>query len=96
MTIEDTLEERGSQYGESYAEQAVIAQSIKERLRNTPNWEKLAAHQKETFEMFATKASRILYGNHTHTDSHHDIGGYFLLSEKELLKLAEDSCNESE
>lgn len=73
--IEETLAERGSRYG-SFDEHARITQAIKRAMADSPNWSKLADDQRETLEMIAHKAGRILNGDPDYHDSWHDIIGY--------------------
>ena len=77
--IERTLSERGSRYG-SYVEHAKITQAIKAAMADSPNWASLAPDQRETLEMIAHKAGRILNGDPNYHDSWHDIVGYAKLS----------------
>lgn len=74
-SIESTLTERGNRYG-SYGEHARITQAIKKAMADSPNWQKLAPDQRETLEMIAHKAGRILNGDPDYHDSWHDIIGY--------------------
>lgn len=73
--IGQTLEERGSRYG-SFDEHARITQNIKAAMRDSPNWETLTPSMRESLEMLAHKAGRILNGDPTYHDSWHDIIGY--------------------
>lgn len=73
--IDATLAERGSRYG-SFGEHARITQNLKRAMADSPNWEKLADDQRETLEMIAHKAGRILNGDPDYHDSWHDIIGY--------------------
>lgn len=84
MNIEATLAERGTHYGK-YTEHAKITQALKDVMHATPNWSKLAPHQKETLEMAAHKIGRILNGDPNYHDSWHDIVGYAKLTADELL-----------
>jgi len=77
--IDRTLVERGNRYG-SYAEHARITQAIKAAMADSPNWATLAPDQRETLEMIAHKAGRILNGDPKYHDSWHDIVGYAKLS----------------
>lgn len=77
--IEQTLAERGSRYG-SYAEHARITQAIKAAMADSPNWTTLAPDQRETLEMIAHKAGRILNGDPDYDDNLIDIIGYATLS----------------
>jgi len=74
-SIEATLAERGSRYG-SFDEHARITQAIKRAMADSPNWTTLADDQRETLEMIAHKAGRILNGDPDYHDSWHDIIGY--------------------
>jgi hypothetical protein len=73
--IAATLAERGNRYGD-FSEHARIAQAIKAAMADSPNWATLAPDQKETLEMIAHKAARILNGDPNYHDSWHDIVGY--------------------
>ena len=73
--IDATLRERGSRYG-SFTEHARITQAIKAAMADSPNWASLAADQRESLEMIAHKAGRILNGDPDYHDSWHDIVGY--------------------
>lgn len=82
--IDVTLAERGSRYG-VYAEHARITQAIKAAMIDSPNWATLAPDQRETLEMIAHKAGRILNGDPDFHDSWHDIVGYAKLVADRLL-----------
>jgi hypothetical protein len=90
MTIEATLEERGSRYG-AFTEHARITQNIKRAMVDSPNWNTLKDDQKECLEMVAHKVGRILNGDPDYHDSWHDVNGYvklvadLLIPEKLLL-----------
>lgn len=80
MSIEKTLAERESNYGE-YIELAQISQRLKAVVRDTNNWETLSFDMQETLDMICHKMARILNGNPRHFDSWHDIIGYARLVE---------------
>ena len=84
MTIEATLTERGNRYGQ-YGEHARITQAIKAAMADSPNWRGLAPDQRETLEMIAHKAGRILNGSPDYHDSWHDIVGYAKLVADRLI-----------
>ena len=84
MTIDDTLAERGSRYGE-FDEHAEITQSLKEIMYDTPKWGALVDDQKEALEMVAHKIGRILNGDPNYVDSWTDIAGYVRLVERRLI-----------
>lgn len=73
--IDATLTERGNRYG-SFTEHARITQAIKAAMADSPNWQALAPDQRESLEMIAHKAGRILNGDPDYHDSWHDIVGY--------------------
>ena len=85
MTIDKTLEERGSRYG-SFEGHAQITQDFKDIMRNTRNWEILTPSMKEALEMVSHKVGRILNGDPTYADSWHDIAGYSQLVDKQLTQ----------
>lgn len=75
VNIEAITAERGEQYGD-FADQCVIAQDLKVRMRQCPGWHKLLPHQRESLEMIQHKISRILNGDPNVVDSWADIAGY--------------------
>jgi hypothetical protein len=79
MTIEETLKERGEQYGE-FADHAKISQTIKRLAAG----KELPDVQREAFEMIAHKLARIINGNANHIDSWLDIAGYATLVVEKL------------
>lgn len=82
-TIEATLAERGSRYGE-FPEHARITQNLKEAMADSPNWGKLSDAMKESLEMVAHKIGRILNGDPMYKDSWVDIEGYVHLISQTL------------
>jgi hypothetical protein len=86
--IQSTLAERGKTHG-NFHKQSQTAQSLKEVMRQTKNWENLSQHRREALEMIATKISRILNGDPLHKDTWHDIAGYATLVEDQLNKEGE-------
>lgn len=82
-SIDNTLAERGTRYGE-FINHAEISQSIKFAMACSRNWAALAPDMKETLEMVAHKIARILNGDPEYADSWHDIIGYVRLIEKRL------------
>lgn len=85
MNVEQTLEERGKNYGE-FDQQAAIAQGIKDAFRIGGNWNKLDPDMKEALDVIANKIGRILNGNPKYADSWHDIAGYATLVDKRLQR----------
>lgn len=82
-TVDATLEERGSRYGD-FEGHAKITQGIKRAMAESPNWISLSDDKKEALEMVAHKIGRILNGDPDYHDSWHDIIGYTRLVESTL------------
>ena len=82
-TIEDTLKERGGNYG-AFEDHALLCQEMKHTVQQHPNWDLLDADMKESLEMIMHKMARIINGNPTYVDSWTDISGYATLVEKRL------------
>jgi hypothetical protein len=78
-TIEKTLDERGSNYGE-FASHADITQCLKQVMHRTEGWNRLSNDKREALEMIVHKIGRILNGNPEFHDSWHDIVGYAKLA----------------
>ncbi len=85
MSVESTLSERGTRYG-VFEQQGVIAQCIKQAMRNSKNWAGLECDMAEALDMIANKIARILNGDPYYADSWHDIAGYAQLIENRLPK----------
>jgi len=84
MSAQDTLKARQERYGE-FIHNAEIAQDLKARLREAPNFEVLSPDMQEALDMIQTKISRILTGNPEYSDNWHDIQGFAKLVENRLL-----------
>lgn len=74
-SIDSTLEERGKRYGK-FTDHAAYTQNIKNVIRNSPNWDRMRADQREALEMIAHKIGRMLSGDPNYRDNWHDIVGY--------------------
>lgn len=83
--VEDTLKERGSEYG-NYLQQARLSQRLLSDMRMSQSWCLAADDQKDALQMIAVKISRILTGNPNNLDNWHDIQGYARLVEDRLRK----------
>jgi hypothetical protein len=83
--IQDTLNERGTRYGE-FPDHAVISQRLKAVMRTNTGWRSLSSEQAEALEMIAHKIARILNGDPNYDDSWRDIAGYATLVLNELEK----------
>lgn len=77
-SIEDTLADRGKQYGD-FTTHGAVTQDLKNVARAHSGWNNLAPYQKEAIDMIAHKIGRILNGNPNIQDSWHDIAGYATL-----------------
>jgi hypothetical protein len=83
-TIDATLAERGSRYGD-FAKHAAVTQAIKTALFDCRARSSLPAYQVEALEMIAHKLGRIVNGDPFYHDSWHDIVGYAKLVADRLL-----------
>jgi hypothetical protein len=83
MSVEDTLSQRGSRYGE-FTGHASLAQALKQVMWAEPKYHLLQDDQKEALEMIQHKVSRILNGDPNYADNWHDIAGYATLIDKRL------------
>jgi len=94
-TLEETLAERGSRYGD-FTNHARIAQALQGVMRSAANpfgsdidsreWNRLSDVQKQALTVMADKIARILNGDPNYVDNWHDIAGYAKLVEDRLLK----------
>lgn len=75
VNIDAITRQRGEQYGD-FTTQGVIAQHLKDEVRQFDGWDRLAPHQRESIDMIMHKISRILNGNPNNKDSWADIAGY--------------------
>lgn len=83
-SIDDTLAERGTRYGE-FIGHAEVTQSIKLSMVSGENWTTMDGDMKEALEMIAHKIGRIVNGDPNYVDSWTDIIGYARLVEKRLI-----------
>jgi hypothetical protein len=83
MNIQDTLNERGSRYGD-FSVHARIAQALQDDMRCTEGWERLNDSQRQALTVIADKIARILSGDPDYADNWHDIQGYARLVEERL------------
>ncbi len=83
MTVEATLAERGSHYGD-FTDHANTAQILQDGMRGHEGWKRLDPVKKQALTVIADKIARILNGDPEYQDNWHDIQGY--------AKLAEDRC----
>lgn len=85
MSVDQTLDERGSRYGK-FKDQSMISQSFKEVLRRCVLYsgKDLDHDMQEALEMILHKIARIINGDRNYADSWHDIAGYAKLIEDRL------------
>jgi hypothetical protein len=83
--IEDTLNERGSRYGD-FRGDATIAQALKEVLRAGPSWGRMKPWHREALEHICTKLARITHGDPDYIDNYEDIAGYATLVKNTLYE----------
>lgn len=77
-SIEQTLAERGTQYG-SFTTHAKFAEDINNIYTRSKNWERMQPDSKEALRIIANKIGRILNGNPEYDDNWRDIAGYATL-----------------
>jgi len=82
-TVDETLEQRGNNYG-NYRDVAYVAQELKKTLRYSKSWHSMEPYMQESLDMICNKMARIVNGNPYYDDSWHDISGYATLVEKQL------------
>lgn len=83
MNVQDTLNERGSRYGD-FTDHAIIAQRLQNVMREQNGWHGLDAVKKQALTVIADKIARILSGDPEYADNWHDIQGYAKLVEERL------------
>lgn len=83
MSVEDTLKERGSRYGD-FSVHAEIAQDVQDAMRRNPRWGRLSSIQKQALTVIADKIARVISGDPNYADNWHDIQGYARLVEERL------------
>ena len=83
MSINQTLEQRGSRYGK-FKDVAATTYALQEILRSASNYERMADDQIIALDMICNKIARIVNGDPNYIDNWHDISGYATLVEQEL------------
>ena len=77
--LQKVLNERAARYGK-FADNASMAQVMKENFREQPIWDSLSLDKREALDNIAQKIARILTGrNAEYKDSWTDIAGYATL-----------------
>lgn len=87
--IDNTLEERGSTYGE-FIHNASTSQQLKTALWFRMNSGHYPFDVMEALEMICHKMARIVNGDPNHLDSWVDIAGYATLVAQRIEREAED------
>ena len=85
MAIENTLNERGTRYGD-FKGHSDITQALKEtaNMALVLRGKRLMPDQQEALDMIFHKIGRIINGDPDYIDSWHDIAGYATLVEQRL------------
>lgn len=83
MSINKTLEQRGSRYGK-FKDVAATTYALQEILRDAKNHEHMTDDQVIALDMICNKMARIVNGDPSYIDNWHDISGYATLVEQEL------------
>ena len=83
MSINKTLEQRGSRYGK-FKDVAATTYALQEILRDAKNHEHMTDDQVIALDMICNKMARIVNGDLSYIDNWHDISGYATLAEQEL------------
>lgn len=83
MSINKTLEQRGSRYGK-FKDVAATTYALQEILRDAKNHEHMTDDQVIALDMICNKMARIVNGDPSYVDNWHDISGYATLVEQEL------------
>ena len=80
QTIEQTLAERGSRYGD-FESVAETTRALMRTLTDADRFDELSAAQYEALHMICSKMARIVNGDPDYSDNWHDIAGYAKLVE---------------
>lgn len=80
--VKETLAERRTNHG-PFVQHAQIENELRVVLQKYAG--RLPPYQKIALGMIFHKAARILNGGNQHSDSWHDIAGYAILAEQEIL-----------
>ena len=89
MSINKTLEQRGSRYGK-FKDVAATTYALQEILRNAENHEHMTDDQVIALDMICNKMARIVNGDPNYIENWHDISGYATLVEQELNVTSHD------
>ena len=81
MSINKTLEQRGSRYGK-FKDVAATTYALQEILREASNHGHMTDAQVIALDMICNKMARIVNGDPSYSDNWHDISGYATLVEQ--------------
>lgn len=82
--VDEILSAREKTHGD-FEVGSYLSQTLKDFMREAPNWPKLDMDQKECLDMVAHKIARILCGNPNEADHFLDGAGYFTLVANRLM-----------
>lgn len=82
-TIDALIAERASTHG-SFKDNSTFMQAVKDLARQSPNWGKMEAYQREGVDMIAHKLGRVLYGDPNFLEHWDDCAGYSMRVAKTL------------
>ena len=84
MSINRTLEQRGSRYGK-FKDVASTTYALQEILRDAKSYKHMSDDQVIALDMICNKMARIVNGDPNYIENWHDIAGYSTLIEKSLM-----------
>lgn len=84
-TVDRILQERAKTHGD-FKTHALMAQNMKDVVRNSQNFQYLTRVQREGLDMILHKVARVLNGNPNHKDHWDDIAGYAQLVSEALAE----------
>ncbi len=92
MTIEDTLEERGSNYGD-FEDNCRTTNDLMDIISEGESFEDLSPTHIEALHMICHKISRMVNGDPYYVDNVHDIIGYAKLLEEFIAKRLQEETD---
>ncbi|NBX51705.1 hypothetical protein EBT25_17660, partial [bacterium] len=63
MNVDDTLEQRGTRYGNYRKDVSRVSQALKDTLRSGAEWNAMDDDMKESLDLICNKISRIVNGD---------------------------------
>lgn len=86
MDVQQTLNERGSRYGD-FKGHADVTVGMKAVARTGKSWHLCDPAIQEAIDMILHKLGRVLNGDPYYADNFHDVCGYAKLAEDHINKL---------